>query len=181
MTILRDVALTLTPEEVIGAHRRSQAGSPNASLLAAAQEAIALGRELAALASVDVECEVKHIAGHQVVIDDGQAERRLTLGPKVELTAQAKRAVIAVNTIGPALEKRMHDLYASSQDSVAFMLDSVGVMLLGKVSEAVQHRAEQRAVELGWDTGPVLAPRSLVGLGLITIHRTLAPSASFVH
>jgi hypothetical protein len=44
-------------------------------LLAAVQEAIALGRELAESASVNVECEVKLIAGHQIVIDDGQSEK----------------------------------------------------------------------------------------------------------
>ena len=163
MTMLRDVTLTLTPEEVIGAQRRGRAGPPNVAMLAAAQEAIALGHALAAPASAQAECEVKRITGHQVVLDDGQAERRLTLGPKVELMAQAKRAVIAVNTIGPALEKRVHELHTAGQDLLVFMLDSVGVMMLGQVSAAVRHQAEQRAAGLGWGTGPVLAPGSLVG------------------
>jgi hypothetical protein len=163
MTILRDILLTLTPEQVIGAQRRGRAGAPNPAMLAAAQEAIALGRALAAPASAQAEYEIRSVAGRQIVLDDGRAERRLTLGPKVELMAPARRAVIAVNTIGPALEKRVRELHTSGQDVLAFMLDSVGVMLLGQAGAAVRQQVEQRAVALGWGAGPVLAPGSLVG------------------
>lgn len=163
MTILRDVSLTLTPEAVVQAQRRGRSDSPNPALLAVAREAIALGQGLAAPAGIWVECQVKSIVGQRVLIDDGRTERRLTIGPKVDLMTPAKQAVIAVNTIGPALERRVHELHSAGHDLLAFMLDSVGVMMLGKVSEAMRRRAEQRAAELGWNAGPTLAPGSLVG------------------
>jgi len=69
----------------------------------------------------------------------------------------------AVSTIGPALEDQVSELHASREALDAYMLDSVGVVALGAVGEAMRRAVEERAVELGWGVSPALAPGSLVG------------------
>jgi len=131
MIILRDVSISLTPEEVLRAQRSNRRGGVQPALMAAAREAVALGRMLVAPAAVYDEFEVRDVVGEEV--------------------------------IGPALERRVSELHAAADDLLAFMLDSVGVLALGAIGEALRDRAEKRAAEFGWGVSPALSPGSLVG------------------
>ncbi|RLC62461.1 MAG: hypothetical protein DRI80_06345 [Chloroflexota bacterium] len=168
MIILRDVSISLTPEEVLRAQRSNRRGGVQPALMAAAREAVALGRMLVAPAAVYDEFEVRDVVGEEVILStasssEGEGEGRLTVGPKVDLLAPAERVIVAVYTIGPALERRVSELHAAADDLLAFMLDSVGVLALGAIGEALRDRAEKRAAEFGWGVSPALSPGSLVG------------------
>jgi hypothetical protein len=113
------------------------------------------------------EFSVREVIGEQVHLYAGEASPSTvatwTVGPKADLLAPARRVMVAVCTIGPALESRVHELNAAGESMLAFMLDSVGVMALGVVGEALRELVEKQASDLGWGVSPALSPGSLVG------------------
>jgi hypothetical protein len=166
MIVARDIPITVTSEEVLLAQylgRRTTFPSP---IMESARKAIAMGRELFAPATVYEEFPVRGIEGDELLLDAGGGTARLKIGPKIDLLHPARRVMAAVNTIGPALEERVSQLHASGEALDAYMLDSVGVVALGAVGEAMRRRVENRALELGWGVSPALAPGSLVGWSL---------------
>ncbi len=158
MPILRDVAISLTVEELLVAQKQSEL---QPALVAAAEEAIALGQTIFAPAAVYDEFEVRSVAGERVELAVDSAG--LTVGPKADLLAPAKRLLVAVYTIGPALEARVGELYKAGEPLLSYMLDCVGVMALGMVGERVRRLAEEQATGRGWGVSPSLSPGSLVG------------------
>jgi hypothetical protein len=182
MPILRDVAITLTAGEVLAAQGQNE---HQPALVAATEEAIALGQTLFAPAAVYEEFEVRGVVGGRVALwareqgSRGAEEQKgissppllscssaplgLTVGPKADLLAPAKRLLAAVYTIGPALEARVGELYEVGEPLLSYMLDCVGVMALGVVGERLRRLAEQRAAERGWGVSPALSPGSLLG------------------
>jgi hypothetical protein len=158
MAILRDVTINLTAEELLAAQGRNEG---RAGLMAAAEEAIALGQTLFAPVAVYDEFEVRGVAGERVELAVDTAS--LTVGPKADLLAPAKRLLMAVYTIGPALEARVGELYGAGKPLLSYMLDCVGVMALGVVGERVRRLAEERAAGRGWGVSPALSPGGLVG------------------
>ena len=167
MKILRDIPVSLTPEYVLDEQRRQQKVPARPALVAVAKEAVAMSQELVASAAVYDELLVQDVTGEQVTLwtnGSGEAEsRQLTVGPKADLLAPANRVMVAVYTIGPALERRAHELHAAGEALLAYMLDSVGVLALGAVGEALRSKVEVQASELGWGVSPALSPGSLVG------------------
>jgi hypothetical protein len=140
MPILQDVTITLTAEELLAAQGRNE---HQPGLVAAAEDAIALGRTLFAPAAIYDEFEVRDVAGERVELPVDSAS--LTVGPKADLLAPAKRLLVAVYTIGPALEERVGELYRAGEPLLSYMLDCVGVMALGMVGERLRCLAEERA------------------------------------
>jgi hypothetical protein len=160
MTISREFTITLTPEEILDAQRGGRNGARNAVLMQAAREALALSQLLVEPAAVYDEFEVHQVAGEDVLLDRGGC---LRVGPKADLLAPASRVMVAVYTIGPALEQRVNVLSKSGEGLLAYMLDSAGVMALGAVGESLRQQVEQRATESSWGVSPALSPGSLVG------------------
>jgi hypothetical protein len=163
MQILTDIPINLLPEEVLKAQFLGRRTSFSPSLLQSAAGAIERGRELFAPAAVYDEVPVLGIEGEEVIIGADGSAARLRIGPKVDLLAPAERVLVAVDTIGPALEARVDELHHEREALEAYMLDSVGVVGLGAVGEALRAIVERRAAELGWGVGAALAPGSLVG------------------
>jgi hypothetical protein len=168
MPILRDIPITLTVEGLLAAQKQSER---HPALMAVAKEAIALGETLFAPAAVYDEFEVLSVAGERVILcARDQAPRfpcsdtpLLRVGPKADLLAPAKRLLVAVFTIGPALEARVGELYGAGEALLSYMLDCVGVMALGMVGERLRRLAEEWAAARGWGVSPALSPGSLVG------------------
>ena len=170
MKVLHDIPISLTPEYVLQEQHRRQQKSVNSALVPVVKEAVVMGEALFAPAAVYDEFLVRDVASERVILGtfspDGSTSvggGKLTVGPKVDLLAPAKRVIVAVYTIGPALERRVHELQSAGETLLAYMLDTVGVLALGAVGEALRVRAESRASELGWGVGPALSPGSLVG------------------
>ncbi len=168
MPVLRDVPLVLTTEEVLEAQYDRRRRNPPVWLTEAAEQALAIGRPLLAPATVFDEFAVGDVVGERVRLSTGPssaegASRGLSVGPKADLLAPAARLLVAVYTIGPALEERVGALQAVGESLLALMLDNVGVVALGALGEQLRQRAEARAAELGWGVSPALSPGSLVG------------------
>lgn len=158
MPILRDVAISLTIEELLVAQKQSEL---QPALVAAAEEAIALGQTIFAPAAVYDEFEVRSVAGERVELAVDSAG--LTVGPKADLLAPAKRLLVAVYTIGPTLEARVGELYKAGEPLLSYMLDCAGVMALGMIGQRLRRLAEERAARRGWGVSPSLSPGGLVG------------------
>jgi hypothetical protein len=160
MMISRAFTIALTPEEVLDAQCGRRSEARNAALMQAAREAVALGQSLVEPAAVYDEFAVHQVVGEEVLLDGWG---RLRVGPKADLLAPASRVMVAVYTIGPALERRVTELSKSGEGLLAYLLDSAGVMALGAVGESLRQQVEQRAAESGWGVSPALSPGSLVG------------------
>jgi hypothetical protein len=174
MPILRDLPITLTAEELLAERGRNEQRS---GLIAAAQEAIALGQTLFAPAAIYERFDVHSVAGERVALGAREHEAisqtptlphssaplALTVGPRADLLAPAQRLLVAVYTIGPALEARVGDLTRAGEPLLSYLLDCAGVTALGVVGERVRCLAEELAVERGWGVSPALSPGSLVG------------------
>jgi len=184
MPILKDITINLTIEELLAAQGRNE---HQPALMAAAEEAIALGRTLFAPVAIYDEFEVRGVAGERVELAvDGAG---LAVGPKADLLAPAKRLLVAVYTIGPALEARVGELYRAGEPLLSYMLDCAGVMALGMIGQRLRLLVEERAAAAssnmyvaaassnmyvaaasshvrsggGWGVSPSLSPGSLVG------------------
>jgi hypothetical protein len=163
MQILTRISIDLLSEEVLEAQFLGRRASFSPSLLRSAAGAIERGRELFAPAAVYDEFPVLGIEGENLIVGADGSSARLRIGPKIDLLAPAGRVLVAVDTIGPALEARVEQLHREGEALAAYMLDSVGVVGLGAVGEAVRAIVERRAAGLGWGVGAALAPGSLIG------------------
>ncbi len=167
MTILRDIPISLTVEQVLEEQKgRRRGGASRSALMAeAAQRAIEQARSLCAPAIIYTELAVQRVDGERVVLDflNGGGERVLQIGPHADLLAPAEKLLAAVCTIGPALEEQAAQLNRQGKPLAAYWLDSVGVMALGQVGKALHCLAEEKAAERGWGVGASLSPGSLVG------------------
>jgi len=170
MKVLYDIPISLTSEYVLQEQGRHRQKSVSSALVAAANEAVAIGEPLLAPAVVYDEFLVRDGAAEQVILSSLGTHGsvlaegdRLTVGPKTDLLAPAERLMVAVYTIGPALERRVHALEAAGQMLLAYMLDTVGVLALGAVGGALRDKVQERAAELDWGVSPALSPGSLVG------------------
>ena len=163
MKVIYPSSISLTPSDVLVAQYLGRRRTFPAPILKSAEQAIAQGQELFCPAAVYDEFPVHGIEGQELILNANGELKRLKIGPKVDLLRPAERVLVAVDTIGPALEKRVSELHAGGEPLGAFMLDSVGVVALGAVGEALRKVVEQRAAELGWGVGAALAPGSLVG------------------
>jgi len=93
---------------------------------------------------------------------DGQITG-LRMGPHAHLMEKARLALVSAVTIGSKLESLI-DHYNSKGDILkAYLADSIGVVALSQVGEAIRRLAEREAESRGWGVSPSLAPGSLVG------------------
>lgn len=163
MPVLKDIPITLTAEEIVP-HR--QRGQIRPWLLKSAEEALALAQDLWQPKIVYNWFDVRTVEGQRVHLSSpAQAGRQATLhvGPKADLLAPAKQALVGVITIGPLLEKRVHELQTSGESLQSYLLDSAGVVALGAAGETLRCLAEDAAAEEDWGVSPSLSPGSLVG------------------
>ena len=166
MPILRDIAITLTAEEVIPSGRKAPV---RPELSRDAERAIALGQTLWQPTALYDWFDVHAVEGEQVHLSKPDPIRHLRqstvlhVGPKADLLQAARQVLISVVTIGPALEQQVHELQSARKGLQSYLLDSAGVMALGSVGEAIRCLAEEAAAEQGWGVSPSLSPGSLVG------------------
>jgi len=160
MPIIEGVPVAITADEILAARGRKRT-SPG--LLRDAEAAIDMGRGLWQPVAYYDWFEVLGVDGEAVRLAANGAEAVLEVGPKADLLAPARRLLVAVGTIGPALERRVAELQAEGEVLTSYLLDSAGVVALGAVGEALRCLAEETAAEQGWGVGAALSPGSLVG------------------
>jgi hypothetical protein len=163
MPVLRHVPAAVTPEQIV----RTRAGRQvQPGLLEDAARAIALGQTLWQPALVYDWFELTGPDGEEICLKAGSGDERqatLQVGPKAGLLTGARRALVAVATIGPALGQRVQELQAGGESLQSYFLDSAGVVALGAAGEALRCLAEEVAREEGWGVSPAVSPGSLVG------------------
>jgi len=164
MPILQDIPIDLKAEDILALPRKRQI---HPELLQQAEEAIALGQTLWQPLCVYNWVDVRSVNGERATVasSDG-TETVLHIGHKADLVTPARRALVGVATIGPALEQKVQELQAAGQGILSYLLDSAGVVALGSAGEALRGLAEEAAGELGWGVSPSLSPGSLVGWSL---------------
>ena len=163
MRISSEISITLKPEDVLLAQYLGRRTSFPPAIMKSTEKAIARARGLLAPAAVYEEFSVQGIEGEELILNTQEGSARLKIGPKIDLLYPAKRVMVAVNTIGPNLERVVEELQADRETLDAYMLDSVGVVALGEVGEVLRELVEKRAADLGWGVGAALAPGSLLG------------------
>lgn len=166
MPILRDIPMNLTAEDVLA----GQSQRPIASaFLHNAERAIASGQTLwqpvAAYDWFDVHAhDGENI--HLTNTEESGRENVLRIGSGADLLAHARRVLVAVGTIGFALEQQVHELQQAGEGLKAYLLDSAGVVALDAVGEALRCLAEETAARQSWGVSAALAPGSLAGWSL---------------
>lgn len=164
MPILQDIPIALTPEEIVASPKNRQV---KPALLRQARDAIVLGQDLWQPRAVYDWFDVQSVDGEHVTLASSNGRQaELHVGPKANLLAPARQALVSTVTIGPALEQKVQELQAAGDVMTAYMLDSAGVVALGAVGEALRCLVEDKAAELGWGVSASLSPGSLVGWSL---------------
>jgi len=165
--VLENIPIAMMAEEILAAQGQRQI---RPELRRDAEEAIALGQTLWQPLALYDWFDLDTIEGERVVLSSAsQGDWRATLriGPKADLLAGAERVLVSVVTIGPELERRVHELQAAGEGLKSYLLDSAGVVALGNVGEAIRCLAEEAAARQEWGVSPSLSPGSLVGWPLV--------------
>jgi hypothetical protein len=161
MPILQDIPIQVTAEDVIARRGQRQL---RPGLLRAVEDVIALAQTLWQPRAVYDWFDLQTVQGERVHLSSpAQAEALLRVGPKAHLLDAARQVLVAVGTIGPALEQSVHDLHAAGEGLRSYLLDSAGVVALGAVGEALRCLAEEAATGQDWGVSAALSPGSLLG------------------
>lgn len=163
MPILQDVAVTLTPEDVIAAQGQKRI---RPELLRQAEQAIALGQALWRPQAVYDWFEVGTVDREWVHVShpaDAGVQAILHVGPGARLLVGARRVLVSAGTIGPDLERRVHELHQAGDELTSYLLDCAGVVALGAIGAAQRCLVEEEAATEGWGVGEALSPGSLAG------------------
>jgi hypothetical protein len=134
----------------------------------AVDAALAEGRRLARPAIAYEVFPVAAVEPSRLVIGEGAA---LESGVVAALFGDAREVVLMVYTIGPLLEARIDELAAQREYPVAFALDAVGSVALGKAGEAgyalIEEMAATRGVKASIPLNPGTSHWPLSGQRLI--------------
>lgn len=163
MPVITNIPIHITAQEIVTA-RSGQTIRPE--LLRYAEEAVELASTLWQPRAVYEWVSVQAFDAESLRVaspNGGGREATLQIGQKAHLIEPAERVLVAVGTLGPALEQKTHQLQAAGENLQSFFLDSAGVVALGTVGESLRCIAEELANEHGWGVGPAMSPGSLVG------------------
>lgn len=162
MITLKNIPIKLTPESVLESLIR---GSSSSGFSDEMEKAVAMARNLWQPAAIIEWVEVHAIEGEivRVSLQDKARKVDLHIGPRADLLANAKIALVSVSTIGPKLDEQVNVLNQSGELLLGYFLDSVGVVALEEVSRAVCNVAEKEAADRAWGVSPFLGPGSLDG------------------
>ena len=156
MNILRDFSLTFEPEAYIEMH-----GERFARLLK--QESVRTRFE-EMLAEIPSLCEpvacyeihpIEGILHDKVVLAPGV---RIGGGPVVEVVRGADELVVAVCTVGPAVDERIRAYQMQQEAFKVMLLDELASWAVDQVRQQVYHRIEQDYGARGWHISALLSP-----------------------
>ena len=162
MHVLCDIDVDLDAKEVVTALNH---GRMSPKLISDTEKAIIQAKDLVRPTVAYEWVEVEAAEGEQVVLAARNLNRRISLniGPHADLMAEAELALVSVDSIGSKIDEQVRELNQAGQNLLAYLLDSVGVVALGKVGEAVRKLAEKEANRRNWGVGSFLGPGSLEG------------------
>lgn len=156
------LAVGLTWEDVASHLRRIPGGE---RLFAQAEEVFAArGRISTPAALLTTLTPLSRDDGRVAVrrSDTGQAAH-LTLGWSASFLAEAEVVVAGAYTIGPELQHKAAEVAKEGDYLHAYLLEQLGLALLGRTGAAVNAIIEEHALARGWGLGPLLSPGSVHG------------------
>ncbi len=161
MPVLHNIPIQVTATDVLA--RRGQRPM-RSGLVQDAEGAIDLAQALWQPRAVYGWFDLQTVNGECVQLSSpARAIAELHVGPKAHLLSGARQVLVAVGTIGPDLERRVHDMQAAGEMLKSYLLDNAGVVALGGVGEALRCLAEEAAAAREWGVSAALSPGSLVG------------------
>lgn len=102
----------------------------------------------------------------QVKGSDPSEEYVLNIGPNVNLLKSAPMIFVFLYTIGGAIDKESDKNNKAGNYIQSYLLDSAGVLMLGKTGDIVNKIVEKEAEQRAWGVGGILSPGSLKGWSL---------------
>lgn len=101
------------------------------------------------------------------VIRTGSGESvRLNLGHSLTFLTHARQVMVALYTVGRALDDAASDAADQGNMLAAYLLDLIGLAALEKTCDQIKARAEETARNQGWGVSPFLSPGSVHGWDL---------------
>lgn len=163
MMLEKNIDIKVSAAEVICALQQGHHASDR--LLTEAENAVAMAGDLLEPATVYQWVDVNTVEAMHVVLtgSNGGINRRLNVGPHANLLKKAKSVMVAVHTIGYRIDAKVNDLNRAGEVLQGYLLDSVGVVALGKVGDFGRSLVEAEAFRRGWGVGPSMGPGTLVG------------------
>lgn len=96
-----------------------------------------------------------------------RTEYVLNIGPNVNLLKPAQMIFVFLYTIGGAIDKESDKENKAGNYIQSYLLDSAGVLMLGKTGDIVNKIVEKEAAQRSWGVGGILSPGSLKGWSLL--------------
>ena len=96
-----------------------------------------------------------------------RTEYVLNIGPNVNLLKPAQMIFVFLYTIGGAIDKESDKENKAGNYIQSYLLDSAGVLMLGKTGDIVNKVVEKEAAQRSWGVGGILSPGSLKGWSLL--------------
>jgi len=160
--ILRDIPIRVDLDELVQAHlpARLSARPPAPQVVEAARVALERSPSLISPALIYDFFPVEAVTDGVVYLPSGMS---LTIGRNAVLLEPAEELLVGVLTIGPALDAAVSICFRSGEELIGLMLDSAGVIALGRVGEKGFEIAQQRAEALGGGVSASFAPGSVPG------------------
>lgn len=163
MPIISDLTVDVRVDEMLrGQEAVAQRPEIQDLARAAAEEAVRLARPTVIYDWVPIRMAEEG----DVVLGDA----RLHVGPHAGLLAEAREALVAVITLGPALEKRVHELSAEARLLESYLLDCAGVVALGSGAAPILELVDAATKDRGWGLSPAVQPGSLPGWPITDQH-----------
>jgi hypothetical protein len=96
------------------------------------------------------------------IIQPGSAVQ-LDLGPSIQFLEQARHVMVSAYTIGQGLDTESANASSNGRLLEGYLMDLIGLTVLGKVEDIIKKNVENMAFNLGWGVGPFLSPGSVHG------------------
>lgn len=113
-----------------------------------------------------LNCSRIEEAGGTHRVHGGDENVILDLGVSSHFLNNAEYVLVAIFTIGEALEAVSRQTSKDGQVLIAYIIDVIGLIVLEKTGDLINSVAEDKARELGWGVSPLLSPGSIHGWNL---------------
>ncbi|MDY6793158.1 MAG: hypothetical protein SWH54_17970 [Thermodesulfobacteriota bacterium] len=110
--------------------------------------------------------EINH-TNLQVKGSNSKEEYVLNIGSNVNLLKPAQMIFVFLYTIGGAIDKESDKNNKAGNYLQSYLLDSIGVLMLGKTGDIINKIVEKEAAQRSWGVGGILSPGSLKGWSLL--------------
>ena len=154
MEVLEDIPVRIDKGEVLRL-QGYKGGVIKAGVDEVVEHGIEEGRRLVGPRAIYTQVMIRNVGRSEMALDNGVA---ISPGGALKLWRGADHLVVALCTIGSALEDRVAELFAAGEYPDALVLDCVGSVAVESASDYVNYVICQRAMGVGIKVGPRSGP-----------------------